>query len=622
MLLRLIKRKLSFIFLLYVLILFAFNACENPIMMKLLEPLVQEKRIENIKKAKIEMILIPGGSFEMGNNNSLNDEKPEHTVTLSSFYMGKYEVTRELYEAVMESSPHYDNSNKASGEVQGKLPVDAVNWYDAIVFCNKLSMAEKLSPAYSVSNSTNPAKWGAIPTGDRESWNVVVVAGSNGYRLPTEAQWEYAAKGGDGSLGNSSGGNDGSWNSGNSDNKIHEVGKKKPNVLGLCDMSDNVWEWCWDWHGNYSSDSQTNPTGPKSGAFRIVRGKGLTYRYDHNPVRRNNDFGFRIVRPADSSTTKPTFTVTFDANSGSGTVSAQTATAGSDITLPEGSGLSRTGFTFGGWNTNAEGTGTNFNAGASYIVNGNVTLYAKWMANEEPDVLDLERAEQVSLSNGWYAVYRFDLPSGKTWGDYEGLSADYMFKAEDLATATSRNGRLMGPYQPLDFTLSDGNEDGPAKGKKMAIANYNSNKNIPYILDYGKLSNNNIPGSLVTELATKSIIAVGDVWFTYSYDITRESKFSSYDDANYPADTDPGPFYFALGLPSAIDDTPNNYYIRDVTLIDKNNGDKVTAVPAYFNAENYNWPAFTGYDTPDGNNGYAKAARSMVDGSQPQAVPK
>jgi len=263
----------------------------------------------------VEMIQIPGGSFEMGNPDTSigrDDERPVHTVTLSSFYMGKYEVTQNQWTAVMGNNPSYFPDSPATGEVQGKRPVDCLSWYDTLVFCNKLSMMEGLSPAYRISGSTDPADWGTVPDSENKAaWDAVdIVAGSNGYRLPTEAQWEYAARGGNWSPGNYtySGSNtigDVAWYRDNSGDKTHEVGKKAPNGLGLYDMTGNVLEWCWDWYDEdyYSSSPANDPMGAAAGSYRVVRGG--SWRYDaysashrsYDDTSGSRSSGFRLVRP-------------------------------------------------------------------------------------------------------------------------------------------------------------------------------------------------------------------------------------------------------------------------------------------------------------------------------------
>ena len=259
----------------------------------------------------IEMVYVPGGSFELGRELNPafvgNDETPVSTVNISGFYMGKYQVTQEQYQAVMGTNPSYFDGSvyrvPAAGEVQEKRPVEGVSWYDAIVFCNRLSIMEGLTPAYSISGSTNPNDWGTIPTtwNDplRAIWDTVqIVSDSTGYRLPTEAQWEYAAKGGNGSPGNftysgSNNPNDVAWYSANSGSRTHEVGKKAPNILGIYDMSGNVWEWCWDWWGSYTSTTKTDPMGAPSGTYRVVRGGGWNdSSEDVRSVYRDSGWGY------------------------------------------------------------------------------------------------------------------------------------------------------------------------------------------------------------------------------------------------------------------------------------------------------------------------------------------
>ena len=208
----------------------------------------------------VKLVRIEGGTFQMGSNNGRDTEKPVHTVTVSAFYLGKYEVTQKEWEAVMRINP-----SSFKGDI---LPVENVTWFDVVEYCNRLSQKEGLTPAYTISGRT-PASGYPI-TAATVTWN----RNANGYRLPTEAEWEYAARGGNGSPNNytyagSNTVDEVAWYSGNSGSRTHDVGTKKPNGLGLYDMSGNVYEWCWDRYGNYSSGAQNNPIGASSGSNRV-----------------------------------------------------------------------------------------------------------------------------------------------------------------------------------------------------------------------------------------------------------------------------------------------------------------------------------------------------------------
>ncbi len=218
----------------------------------------------------IDMVRVEAGTFTMGATQEMkypwDNEKPTHKVTLTNdYYIGKYEVTQALWQAVMGKNP-----SEFKGE---SLPVENVSWNDCQEFLSKLN----------------------IMTGKT-------------FRLPTEAEWEYAARGGKKSRGYQySGSNnisDVAWYDSNSGNKTHTVGSKQANELGIYDMSGNVWEWCQDWYKGYSSSSQVNPTGANSGSNRVFRGGSWfdaarscrsSCRSNNTPVTRYYFFGLRLV---------------------------------------------------------------------------------------------------------------------------------------------------------------------------------------------------------------------------------------------------------------------------------------------------------------------------------------
>ena len=208
------------------------------------------------------MVYVSGGTFTMGatseqGSNADDDEKPTHSVTLSSYYICKYEVTQALWRAVMGSNPsNFKGDN---------LPVECVSWNDCQTFINRLN-------SYTDHN----------------------------FRLPTEAEWEFAARGGNYSRhykysGSNHIGDVAWYDTTNSGNRTHPVGTKQPNELGLYDMSGNVWEWCSDWYGSYSSYSQSNPTGPNSGSCRVNRG-GSGFNGARRCRSSNRDFSAPGIR--------------------------------------------------------------------------------------------------------------------------------------------------------------------------------------------------------------------------------------------------------------------------------------------------------------------------------------
>ncbi|MGV8135998.1 MAG: formylglycine-generating enzyme family protein [Mangrovibacterium sp.] len=228
---------------------------------------------ETIAGVSIDMVAVKGGTFSMGSNDGGDDEKPVHSVSVNDFYMGKYEVSFAQYDAYCIAT---GRSKPDDWMGRGNRPVVNVSWDDAVAYC----------------------RWLSQKTGKH-------------YRLPTEAEWEYAARGGNKSKGykysGSSTTDNVAWSSENSDNKPHPVGQKQPNELGIYDMSGNVWEWCSDWYdvNYYDYSPQNNPTGPSSGSLRVRRGGCWHYYPDYCRVSYrdycspNSSYrinGFRVIR--------------------------------------------------------------------------------------------------------------------------------------------------------------------------------------------------------------------------------------------------------------------------------------------------------------------------------------
>ena len=215
------------------------------------------------------MVLVPAGTTSADNGN----------ITVSNnFYIGKYEVTQAEWQAVMGNNPSY-----FSGKPNN--PVEQVSWYDVVEYCNARSKQEGLTPYYTYTKE-----------GDNNLTNVDIVAGANGYRLPTSTEWEYAARGGAGRSATTYAGSnnieDVAWYYINSGGTTHEVGTKSANELGIYDMSGNVWEWCYDWYPGYE------------GLYRVLRGGSwgdddyctVANRRGIWPAIRRDDIGFRLAR--------------------------------------------------------------------------------------------------------------------------------------------------------------------------------------------------------------------------------------------------------------------------------------------------------------------------------------
>ncbi|MCL2719979.1 MAG: formylglycine-generating enzyme family protein [Treponema sp.] len=242
-----------------------------------------------------DMIRINGGTFLMGSpedegGRHQTDEGPQHQVTVSSFFMSKFPITQAEYEAIMGVNPSQHRGQD--------LPVDRVRWIDAVEYCNRRSIAEGLTPVYTID--------GANVTWNREA---------NGYRLPTEAEWEYACRAGTTTPYYSGASmDDAGWHRDNSFVTLetgarlrttYPVGQKLPNAWGLYDMHGNVLEWCWDWMSAYTPEPKNNPIGPATGSRRVYRGGSFdfqpawcrsAYRFGQHQRFQMFYTGFRVAR--------------------------------------------------------------------------------------------------------------------------------------------------------------------------------------------------------------------------------------------------------------------------------------------------------------------------------------
>ena len=256
---------------------------------------------ENRLGGLAELVLVEGGVMNMGSEDGYSIEQPVHSVELGSFWVMTTEVTQKLWKKVNRKNP---------SKIKGNLrPVDSVTWYDAVEFCNNLSELDNLEPCYTIYKKEKDKS--NTNSHDKKKWVVVCNFNNNGYRLLTEAEWEYAARGGSFSEGfRYSGGDDPkeiSWYKRTSRRLSHTVGDKQSNELGIYDMSGNISEWCWDRFSPvyYRKSPTINPRGAEKSSFRALRGGNWSLSSKYITVysrsfqgadNQNALIGFRIGR--------------------------------------------------------------------------------------------------------------------------------------------------------------------------------------------------------------------------------------------------------------------------------------------------------------------------------------
>ena len=291
-----------------------------------LKAIAVKSGMSNSTVASVSYRIIPEGFVEVTGTTITGTESwtPESEVfvsnrqiTIPDMYVSDHEVTQAEYAKYCK---YGSSSPSSSCGVGDNYPAYYVNWYDAVVYCNLRSIDEELTPAYKIGEETDPRKWSGIvgdaengycgPTSINSTWNALTYdKTANGYRLPTEAEWEYIAREA-GTLTTTYSGSDTiddvAWYTSNSSSKTHEVKGKNANSLGIYDMSGNVWEWCYDWYSS-SINSSTADTGASSGSHRVERGGSWYFRASdctvsarnrYDPNYRNNYRGFRVVRSA------------------------------------------------------------------------------------------------------------------------------------------------------------------------------------------------------------------------------------------------------------------------------------------------------------------------------------
>jgi formylglycine-generating enzyme len=261
------------------------------------------------------MAIVKGGRFLMGRSGPApielaytgEDELPVHSVKVHDFYISIYEVTQAEWRRVMGE---HDNPSFYKGN---RRPVESVSWYRAVEYCNLRSTQEGYSPCYTIDKTSKDER--ELLQDDFYKWTVICDFSKDGYRLPTEAEWEYAASGGRLSKTKIFSGGDVAdevgWYLDNTrkpqeaQGRTQPVGRKQPNELGIFDMSGNVFEWCWDRYGQYQPNDQEDPTGPETGYGRVLRGGaycyniaflGIHFRLNLEANTTSPPYGFRVVR--------------------------------------------------------------------------------------------------------------------------------------------------------------------------------------------------------------------------------------------------------------------------------------------------------------------------------------
>ena len=436
----------------------------------------------------IEVVLVKAGSFTMGGSEFRDTATQQVTIT-EDFWISKYPITQAQYQAVMRNNPSHFSGRPNN-------PVENVTWHNAVAFATAV-----------------------------------------GGRLPMEAEWEFAARGGNQSQGFIYSGSDDvnevAWHSGNSVGGTQFVGQKLPNELGIYDMSGNVWEWVNDWWGNYSNTPQTNPTGPSSGSNRVHRGGswyggaercGVASRGSFRPDGRSSNLGFRVAFNS--------MTITFNSNGGTA-ISAINTPWNTTISAP--TAPTRNGYTFAGWFRNADGTNEwNF---ANDIVTTNLTLHARWTPTIYTITYALNGGTNHSSNPANYTIESstFTLQSPTRNGyDFLGwwTSETSGERVTEISTGSTGDRTLWARWTPTIYTITylNANENHPLNPATYTIESETITLNAPTATSastfLGWFDNANLTGTPITEIPAGS---TGNKMLYASWRTDYRIMFPAYD---------------------------------------------------------------------------------------------
>jgi uncharacterized repeat protein (TIGR02543 family) len=487
-----------------------------------------------IVRGDIKFQLVPAGSFQ-------RDNPADVSVIANDFWMGETEITQEVFAAVMGVNPSYFTDDPAPGETQKYRPVECVSWYDAIAFCNKLSLLDGKDPVYSVKVNGSEVAWPAlsyndIPTESNADWDAVVPdLNKNGYRLPTAAEWMWAAMGADtAGYGKKFAGSNGSNNitnyawykiNNNDPGKTHEVGKKTANELGLFDMSGNVVEWIWDWWPSADPPARL----AMGGSYRSTLSQCMVALLNGTvPYYRGTSFlGFRVAHRVEGGS-PASYTVTFNSKGGTAAAPSSVVVSGGAL-VAQPNNVTKSGYVLAGWYKNEDYSGIPWNFAVNTVTE-DTTLYAKW-EQQQPTIQSVTiEPGAFTMSAGETKQFKVDVQTEPaaapaaykqvTWTITSFTAAETFISAAGLLTVAQS--QAAGVFTIRATSVSDPGKYGEAM---VYVAASDGGSNSPFTVTFAEPANENIDLSM----------EVGDRYGVVSWadntpiEITVNNDYESYE---------------------------------------------------------------------------------------------